>query len=242
MCGLFVQRQSLAAYLNELGSEQLLLAGWDDSPVGRYNVAPSSQVQLLRTSAGGLVASPIRWGWSPVWAKGKMPPSINARLERVAEGKYFRQIWPHHALVAADGWYEWVKDEADPKRKQPYFVRLRDGAVCFFAAIGQYPEEGNDPRKGDGFVIITADAEGRMVDIHDRRPVVLTPLLAREWLVPDTTLRRAAQLLLHQGRLPANFEWFKVGKAVGNVRNQGPELIEPMTKIASVRAGQIARS
>ncbi|MBX9763292.1 MAG: SOS response-associated peptidase family protein [Pseudomonadaceae bacterium] len=227
MCGRFVQRQSLSAYLNELGEEQLPLAGWDDTPLGRYNVSPSTAVHLLRTSAGGLVASPVRWGWSPAWAKGKMPPPINARVEKVAEGKFFRQIWPNRALVAADGWYEWVKDETDPKRKQPYFIQPREDSACFFAAIGKYPADG-EQRDGDGFVIITADSKGGMVDIHDRRPIVLTPELAREWIDPDTTLHRAEQLLLHQGRPSDDFEWFKVGKAVGNVRNQGPELIEPV--------------
>jgi putative SOS response-associated peptidase YedK len=125
------------------------------------------------------------------------------------------------------GWYEWVKDETDPKRKQPYFIQPREGSACFFAAIGKYPADG-EQRDGDGFVIITADSKGGMVDIHDRRPIVLTPELAREWIDPDTTLHRAEQLLLRQGRPSDDFEWFKVGKAVGNVRNQGPELIEPV--------------
>jgi len=70
-----------------------------------------------------------------------MPPPINARVEKVAEGKFFRQIWPNRALVAADGWYEWVKDETDPKRKQPYFIQPREGSACFFAAIGKYPAD-----------------------------------------------------------------------------------------------------
>lgn len=228
MCGRFAQYRSLADYLRELDSEEEVIGGWEDTPLERYNVAPSTQVQLLRSTAGGLVTAPVRWGWMPVWAKGKMPPPINARVEKLAEGKYFRQIWPYRALVAADGWYEWVKDEADPKRKQPYFIRLRDGAPCFFAAIGQFPVDGSEPREGDGFVIITADAEGGMVDVHDRRPVVLAPDLAREWMEPVTTLPRAEQMLLHQRRPAADFEWFKVDKAVGNVRNQGPLLIRPI--------------
>lgn len=225
MCGRFAQYKSLADYLRELDSEEEVIGGWEDTPLERYNVAPSTQVLLLRSTAGGLVTAPVRWGWMPAWAKGKMPPPINARVEKVAEGKYFRQIWPHRGLVAADGWYEWVKDETDPKHKQPYFIRRLDGAPCFFAAIGQFPEDGSEPREGDGFVIITADAEGGMVDVHDRRPVVLTPDLAREWLDPATTLRRAEQLVLHQGRPAGEFEWFRVDKAVGNVRNQGASLI-----------------
>jgi putative SOS response-associated peptidase YedK len=67
-----------------------------------------------------------------------------------------------------------------------------------------------------------------MVDIHDRRPVVLTPELAREWLDPATPKERAEQIALHQGESAEAFEWFKVDPAIGNVRNQGPELIRPI--------------
>ena len=67
-----------------------------------------------------------------------------------------------------------------------------------------------------------------MVDIHDRRPVVLHPELAREWLDPATPKERAEQMALHQGEPAEAFEWFKVSAAVGNVRNHGPELIEPL--------------
>ena len=39
---------------------------------------------------------------------------------------------------------------------------------------------------------------------------------------------RAEQMVLHQGEPAEAFEWFKVDTAVGNVRNKGPELIQPM--------------
>jgi putative SOS response-associated peptidase YedK len=77
-------------------------------------------------------------------------------------------------------------------------------------------------------VIITADSAGGMLDIHDRRPVVLDPELAREWLDHATPKERAEQIVLLHGEPAETFEWFKVGMAVGNVRNQGPELIKPM--------------
>jgi len=95
------------------------------------------------------------------------------------------------------------------------------------AAIGQLPDADEGPGEHDGFVIITADSAGGMVDIHDRRPVVLTPELAREWLDPATPKERAEQMVFHQGEPAEAFEWFKVGTAVGNVRNNGPELIAP---------------
>lgn len=227
MCGRFAQYQSMASYLRELDSEQDVIGGFGDEPIARYNVAPSTQVQLLHSTAGGLVVAAVKWGWAPHWAKGRMPPPINARVEKVATGAFFRQVWPHRALVAADGWYEWVKDDTDPKHKQPYYIRLRSGAPLFFAAIGQFPAGDDEPRESDGFVIITANAEGGMVDVHDRRPVVLAPELAREWIDPAITPHRAEQILLHQTRSIEDFEWFAVDAAVGNVRAQGSQLLTP---------------
>lgn len=209
ICGRFAQYQGMADYLWGPASEQDVISGYDNVPIERYNVAPSTKVQLLHAEEGGIVIAAVRWGREPQWAKGKMPPPINARGEKVASGKFFRQVWPHRALVAADGWYEWVKDDADPKHKQPYFIRLRGGAPLFFAAIGQYPDQG-ESRDGDGFVIITADAEGGMVDVHNRRPVVLAPELARVWLAPATTLPRAEQMLLHlagRQRISSGTKW-----------------------------------
>ncbi len=37
-------------------------------------------------------------------------------------------------------------------------------------------------------------------------------------------------MVLHQGEPSEVFEWFKVDPAVGNVRNKGLELIEPIRR------------
>jgi len=143
----------------------------------------------------------------------------------VAHGPFFRSIWTHRAITPVDNWFEWV-DERGTK-KQPYLIRRRDGEPIFCAAIGQLPDADEGPGEHDGFVIITADSAGGMVDIHDRRPVVLNPELAREWLDPATPKERAEQMVLHQGEPAGAFEWFKVDTAVGDVRNKGPNLIQP---------------
>jgi putative SOS response-associated peptidase YedK len=90
--------------------------------------------------------------------------------------------------------------------------------------VEQLTDEGK--REHDGFVIITADAQGGMVYIHDRRPVVLASELTREWLDLATPKERAEQMVLSQGEPSEAFEWFRVSAAVGNVRNQGAHLIE----------------
>jgi putative SOS response-associated peptidase YedK len=64
-----------------------------------------------------------------------------------------------------------------------------------------------------------------MVDIHDRRPEVLSPKHAREWVDPETTPERAAEIAKACRRPTEEFTWFEVSMDVGNVRNQGPYLI-----------------
>ncbi|MNE39904.1 putative SOS response-associated peptidase YedK [compost metagenome] len=79
-------------------------------------------------------------------------------------------------------------------------------------------------------MIITADAQGGMVDVHDRRPVVLSPELAYEWIAAGMPSEQAEQLALNLGEPAEAFEWYRVGAAAGNVRNQGTELIEPISE------------
>ncbi|MBD1590345.1 SOS response-associated peptidase family protein [Pseudomonas typographi] len=219
MCGRFVQDRSLADYVDWLGSRPA--SGYDAVPLERYNIAPTALVSVFSNHPDGLLISAIKWGWQPHWATGKRPPPINARVETVATNRFFRTAWPSRVLVPATGWYEWVPDPADPKRKQPYFIHLKSGDPMFFAGIG---------REGEGFVILTADSLGGMVDIHDRRPIVLQPELAKEWMDPDTTSERAEVIARDLGTPTEAFDWYPVGKAVGNVRNQGPQLILPVVE------------
>lgn len=228
MCGRVAQIARMDQFLLELQFLRDVVSYYDREPIARFNVAPSTKVHILRGAEDGLHIDAVKWGWAPFWAKGKRPDPINARVETVATGKFFKQLWPSgRALVPANGWYEWVKDERDPKRKQPYFIRLKDQAPMFFAALAQVTPE-LEPHEGDGFVIITDASDAGMVDIHDRRPVVLGPEQAREWLEADLSPARAEALARQGGRPVADFEWYQVAKAVGNVRNQGPELVAPL--------------
>ena len=138
MCGRFVQYQGIADYLEVLGSDRPILSGYDNQPIARYNVAPGTRVNILHGDNQGLRIDAVHWGWAPFWAKGKRPDPINARVETVTTGKFLKQLWPNsRALVMADGWYEWVKDPNNPKKKQPYFIRLKSQAPMFFAALAQ---------------------------------------------------------------------------------------------------------
>ncbi|HEK0254564.1 TPA: SOS response-associated peptidase family protein [Pseudomonas aeruginosa] len=221
MCGRLSQYTGLHEFVDALSMPNALVNLVGEQPE-RYNVAPSTQVTTLRLEGDALVAQAVRWGWRPFWARDRAAP-INARAEKVATSRFYNSAWRHRALCPVSGWFEWVA-EGGP-RKQPFHIQHRDGSPILCAAIGQFPGIDDEQDERHGFVIITADSAGGMVDIHDRRPVVLSPDLAREWLDPATPPERAEQIVLNQGEPSESFTWYAVDPAVGNVRNQGPQLI-----------------
>jgi putative SOS response-associated peptidase YedK len=77
----------------------------------------------------------------------------------------------------------------------------------------------------DGFAIVTTASDKGMVDIHDRAPVVLPPDVAREWLESGLAPERAEDLARDHAEPTESFEWYEVGKDVGNVKNKGRGLI-----------------
>lgn len=226
MCGRITQYRYPIEYTEPLGLT--VMSGLDPVPIGRYNVPPQSKVQLLHQDEDGLRLDAVRWGYAPFWAQGNRPPAINARVETAATSKFFRDIWKTgRAIVPADGWYEWKKDVADPKVKQPYYITLRSGEPMYLAALGQFPRDGHiEAREGDGFVIITASSGAGMLDIHDRRPLVFSPECAAHWLDPDLSPNEAEDLATEHGLCIEEFDWHPVSRAVGNVRNDGAQLIE----------------
>jgi len=235
MCGRFTQYQAQVRYLEQLNYQAPLAFEPSTVPLERYNVAPTTQVQLLHEDEDGLRMSPQPWGYAPFWArgKGKRPPAINARIETASTSRYWAAAWKNgRCIVPADGWYEWVKDEADHKRKQPYYIKLKSDEPMFFAAIGEFPRDANaEPGDADGFAIITSASERGMVDIHDRMPVVLPPDVAREWLELGLAQERAEDLARHHAVPVDQFEWYEVGKDVGNVKNKGENLLTPKDKL-----------
>lgn len=222
MCGRFAQAQSRERYLEALAAQTERAIAYDPTPIARYNVAPGTKVLLLNAREDRLHLDAVPWGYAPPW--WHKAPLINARVETAPHSRMFRPLWQHgRAIVFADGWFEWQRNG---RSKQPYFIYAQDRQPLFLAAIGHTPFDRQDDTSG--FVIVTAAADQGLVDIHDRRPLVLTAEAARAWLQPDTGAAEAADIAA-EGALPADaFRWHAVTPAVGNVKNQGPSLIAPL--------------
>ena len=195
----------------------------------RYNIAPTTEALVVARAeggdAGGQGANALRvarWGLVPAWAKDPAVGvrAFNARSETVADKPTFRSAFKtKRCLVPASGYYEWQKLPGGGK--QPHFIAVADGAPLAFA--GLYEHWGPPEQRLSTFTILTTAARDDMGDIHDRQPVMLGAAERDAWLAADSTPGDLFDVIAS----PApELELRKVGTAVGNVRNQGPELLE----------------
>lgn len=173
----------------------------------------------------------LEWGLVPSWAKTPLRPMINARAETLTSKPSFRNAAARRrCLVPANGYFEWQAPEGT-RGKQPWFLSRGDGdPVMAFAGIF---EAWRDPAGGEDApwlltcAIVTRSAPDALGEIHDRMPVVVPPDLWEAWLDPETTERDRVDDLLASIPAPALVPR-RVGRAVGNVRNDGPDLIAPV--------------
>jgi putative SOS response-associated peptidase YedK len=70
-----------------------------------------------------------------------------------------------------------------------------------------------------------------MVDIHDRRPVVLEPEDAWDWMDPKTPVEEAAHIAQSRSLPSEAFTWWKVGRALNrpDPNNNTKELLESVS-------------
>ena len=75
--------------------------------------------------------------------------------------------------------------------------------------------------------VLTTTAEDSLGHIHDRMPLMLPRERYDDWLDPRNNDRDALLGLLEPAA-PGGLEAFPVPTLVSNVRNNGPELVEPL--------------
>ncbi|SFU67505.1 SOS response associated peptidase (SRAP) [Nitrosospira multiformis] len=129
-------------------------------------------------------------------------------------------------IIPGGGWFEWTLEGG---KKQPWYISRRDKKPIFMAGITNC-RPGIQQAVEVGFVIVTEDSGGGMVDIHDRRPVVLEPEDAWRWMDPDTPVEEAAHIAQSRSLSSDAFTWWKVGRALNlpDPNNNRKELLEPI--------------
>ena len=163
MCGRFTQTKSREDVLEVLGEIEL-------PPLfhGRYNIAPTQTVAIIRSSEPAR-ANECIWGF-------KNPKStsvvINARSETLAERPMFKNLLvANRCLIPADGFYEW-------KGRQPYYFQLPEKQLFAFAGLWH----------NDRCVILTRAADSNMQGIHPRMPVIIESTDWKRWLADPSAV------------------------------------------------------
>ena len=107
MCGRFTQNYTWAevhAFLNLFGAPRNLRP--------RYNIAPTTSVDVVRQGEHGRELVSMRWGLAPFfWKKNlkELPATFNARAETVAEKPMFRAAFQkRRCIIPASGFFEWT--------------------------------------------------------------------------------------------------------------------------------------
>lgn len=217
MCGRYASSrgpEDLASFFEvEEPPDEVLPPSWNVAPTDPVYAVVQKDTRKLRV---------LRWGLVPSWAKDPKGAArlINARQESVAEKPAFRKAFAtRRCLVPADGYYEWKPEGSG---KQPYYLTSRDGTPL--AMAGLY-EHWKSP-EGEWLstcTIITTSAPDELGEIHDRVPLLVPKEHWDTWLDPS---RHDPGQLLIPGT-PWVLDVWPVGKDVGNVRNNGPQLINP---------------
>ncbi len=200
----------------------------------QYNIAPTSIVLAV-------VADPkprwtmLRWGLVPGWAKDIEIGNrlINARCETIAEKPSFRSAFRRRrCLIPAAGYYEWLRSG---NTRDPWFYCLSDGTEMALAGIWEHWQS-PDGSEIETFALITTAANALAAEVHHRMPVILHPEDWRLWLDHSTEDIRN-QLPLLKPYDGDDFTGFRVSRKVNSVRNDGPDLIEPVSDTPDLFAG-----
>jgi putative SOS response-associated peptidase YedK len=214
--------------------------------LGRFNVAPTQEILVVRASPEEAEAEKgerevrlMRWGLIPVWSKDLKVGyrMINAKTENLEKSRAYAPLvgkFRHRCLIVADGFYEWMKAE-DPKQpRQPWRFTVDGGEPFAFAGLCTRKEWDDADERGvnpDGYLysatIITTTPNAVVKPVHDRMPAILPSAEAEAaWLDPRLTTEEAIAMCgpLDPGRMagaPANPALNKVGKGMA----EGPELL-----------------
>jgi putative SOS response-associated peptidase YedK len=191
----------------------------------RYNIAPTQPVLACRLNpaTGNRELVPLRWGLVPAWSRDLADgvKAINARAETVADKPTFRAAFKsRRCLIPASGYYEWKREG---KSKQPHFIHPRGGGVFAFAGLWELWSRGDESAETCSILTTTANEATRR--LHERMPVILDRADFAAWLDPLTPPPALHELL--RPCPPERVALYSVGAAVGNVRNDGPELVAP---------------
>jgi putative SOS response-associated peptidase YedK len=227
VCGRFSQQRPASELAEIFAAEPLA-----DELGPRFNVAPTDEAYVVVQRAERRAVVAYRWGLIPHWAENAKSASrmFNARSETLTRSPAFADaLRRKRCLVPVDGFYEWQRIDG---RRQPFTIGRADGAPLALAGLWSGWRDPVADQVVRTFTIVTSSPNDQLRWLHDRMPVVLPPSSWDLWLDPE--LSDPSELHgLFEPTDDVHLRIEPVRDLVNNVRNDGPELIEPIELPAS---------
>jgi putative SOS response-associated peptidase YedK len=226
VCGRFAQQRPASELAEIFDAEPLA-----DDLGARFNVAPTDPALVVAQRDGRRAIVAWSWGLVPHWVAERppeaprRPPPFNARAETLERSPLFGEAYRRRrCLVPVDAFYEWRRT-ADGTRV-PHAIRRSDGRPLALAAIwaGARSPSGEVRRT---FAIVTGRPNARVAALHDRMPVVVPAAAWQRWLDVTTPVDGELRALFEPDEQLA-LDVYPVARLVNSVRNDGPELLEPL--------------
>jgi putative SOS response-associated peptidase YedK len=178
-------------------------------------------------STGVRTIEPMRWGLIPSWSKNMKGglSTFNARSDGIDTKPTFKGAWKagRRCLVLAGGFFEWRKTGVADK--QPFAFAMGNHEIMTMAGLWEAWKNPEDGQWLRSCTIITTDASEMMAPIHDRMPVILGSEDWQKWLGEEPANDNELKAMLKPFPSERMTAW-PVNKMVGNVKNDGPDLIE----------------
>lgn len=192
----------------------------------RYNIAPTTDMRIVRETDAGRVVETARWGLIPSgWkktAKEWTYSTFNAKAETIEPARSYRGPWNNgQRCIILMNFYEWKRPSK--KGDKPHYIYPTKEPAFRMAGLWS---EWTDPETGEAKLtctIITCGPNDFMKPLHDRMPVILGEDQMDAWFnaPPEETLDMLK---------PCPSDWMsshRVSAKVNSTRNQGPDCIKP---------------
>ncbi|GAA1169258.1 SOS response-associated peptidase [Nesterenkonia xinjiangensis] len=175
----------------------------------------------------------------------------------VSKPSFRSAVRRRRCVVPVQGYYEWKVSQEPQTGKTvrvPHLVRDRERPLILFAGLYEWWKDPEREAQGrDAWVLSTTILTGPSPDVgedgagpahgdrpvltelaqlHDRLPLAMSADEAADWIAPGERSREDTEADVERLRLGAvevarGWTLHEVDRAVGNVRNDSPELIRP---------------
>ena len=120
--------------------------------------------------------------------------------------------------MPASGYFEWTGPKND---RQPHYFTRADGQPMALAGLWDRWRSKDKSETKETFTIVTTEPSKFAAQFHNRMPVVLEPDTWDLWMKGEPDAAAALMKPANEDVLVSR----PVSKAVGNVKNNGPELL-----------------